>query len=855
MIRTNLFTGGLAAVALAFQMPAQAQQADDRDGRADSLAMEEIIVTGVGGGNPLTKLDSSVAITTKNSEDIDKVAPINIVDLIKVVPGFWAESSGGESGAGNVFIRGLPQDGGFIFLQQLEDGLPVLMEPSGNFLPVDAMAKIDETVQRFEAVRGGSAAVFATGSPGGMVNLVTREPSDVSEGRAVLELGDYEHIRGDFYHTGPLSDDWNYLVGGFYRENEGLRPPGFTANRGYQFRTRLQRELNNGRLWFDIKKLDDNGIFYLPVGVDNPNPTGGPLGGEPRSIAGTDALEFTATSADHRRILLRHPNDENNRRPDMADGIGADTTQFTIGFDNEIGDGWLLDGKARLSTGDVSFISGISIGQPTSAVALVNDLVAQAQALGAGTDPRYNGLGPRGIDLSQVAGARIDFTNSGNPFDLVNQNGNGLVYETGWWDVRWKLDQFVTDWRLSKSFGDHDVTFGVYFGRMKTDVLKDWANILHDFKAPTELVDVTFLDAAGNPILDADGNPVQRTENGVWRYGFNYETRTDETRTIALYFYDEWQVTDTFRLDFGFRYDENDYTGTFGVNPGSQDFDGNPIDSLFLATDGVSVGIPDRFDDYSRNLSEVSGTIGANWAFTDEQAVFGRVSVGYDFPKGIGGDTLFVTTPGGDLLEPGEVTQIELGYKLSNPNWSVFASVFSSEVEDQVFNDNIILPDGSQTQLNLLFGTETHGLEAEVVWFPTDNFEISATATFQQREYSALGIASRNQVRRIPEEIYSVTPTYRFGNGSYVYVTWFHGGARFADFSNLLELPEYDAINAGVSWQVSDTFNVRLQGINLTEEIGLTEGNPRGNPTQFGDLFTARPVLPRHFRLSLSVDF
>ena len=412
--------GTLASVpVVAFAQPSDADAGNGRSG----LMLEEVIVTGVGGGNPLTKLESSVAITTKDAEAIAQQGPLNLVDLISVVPGFWAESSGGESGAGNVFIRGLPQDGGFIFMQQLEDGLPVLNEPSVNFLPVDGLAKLDQTVANFEAVRGGSAAVFATGAPGGLINLVTREPGDTPETLLKLQVGDYDHQRLDVVHSGPLSDEWKVLVGGFWRRDDGVRDPGFTANKGYQFRTRLARNIRDGLIWFDYKAIDDSGIFYLPIGVANPNPSGGAFSGEPQSIPGTDAADFTATSADFRRILLRHPNGVGDRTPDMADGIGADTDQFTAALELELDGGWLVDGKARYSDGDFSFISGISIGQPVSARSVVDRLVAQAQTLGAGSDPRYNGA--RGIDLRRVAGAVIDYTNSGASFDIANQNGNG----------------------------------------------------------------------------------------------------------------------------------------------------------------------------------------------------------------------------------------------------------------------------------------------------------------------------------------------------------------------------------------------------------------------------------------------
>ena len=412
----------------------------------------------------------------------------------------------------------------------------------------------------------------------------------------------------------------------------------------------------------------------------------------------------------------------------------------------------------------------------------------------------------------------------------------------------------MTEWRLSKNWGAHDLTVGVYYGHMQTDVLKDWANILHDLKRHPELVDITFTDAAGNPLPDANGKPVRRTENGVWRYGVNYEQRTDSMTSIALFAYDEWQVSDNLRLDFGFRWDRNDYEGTVGMSPGKQDFEGKTVASLFLARDGVAVANPERFDDYERSLDELSFTLGGNYTLSDSQAVFARYSLGYDFPKAV--DTIQVVVPAtGELIEASEVTQIEAGYKLSSDRWSVFASLFFSEVEDQIFNDNVILPDGSQTQLNLLYGTETWGAEAELIWYPLENFEIALTATYQEPQYKDFGNLDGNRVRRIPKDIFKLTPTYRFADKGFVYLSYFHGGARFADFSNRLELPAYSSIEAGIAYDVNDSIRFMLQGYNLSDEIGLTEGNPRGNGARFGELFTARPILGRHIRASVTWEF
>ena len=72
--------------------------------------LEEVIVTGTAGGGEMRKLDASFAITNVDDEDIRRFSPQSTADLLKNVPGVWAESSGGVSGA-NVFVRGFPGGG------------------------------------------------------------------------------------------------------------------------------------------------------------------------------------------------------------------------------------------------------------------------------------------------------------------------------------------------------------------------------------------------------------------------------------------------------------------------------------------------------------------------------------------------------------------------------------------------------------------------------------------------------------------------------------------------------------------------------------------------------------------------
>ena len=71
---------------------------------------------------------------------------------------------------------------------------------------------------------------------------------------------------------------------------------------------------------------------------------------------------------------------------------------------------------------------------------------------------------------------------------------------------------------------------------------------------------------------------------------------------------------------------------------------------------------------------------------------------------------------------------------------------------------------------------------------------------------------------------------------------------RFSDW-----LSSYEQI--GVSVNVGDRFKFQVTGNNLTNEIGLTEGNPRIIGSQGSGPILARPILGRSFRFSAAVSF
>ena len=260
---------GLASVfltALAVSSPAVAQDTADY---AEDEVIEEIITTGVAGGAEIRKFDASFAITTMSDSDINEYSPQSTADLLKLVPGVWSESSGGVAGA-NVFVRGFPGGGDAPFFSLQVNGAPIFPPPTLSFLENTTLFRVDETVLRVEALRGGPNPVFSNGQPGLTTNFILREGAEDTEGLVKYTTSDYDLSRFDGYLSGELADEFYYMIGGYIESSPGIRDAGFNAREGNQFTINLTKDLDNGTINVFHRQTDDHGQWYLPSPLDVP---------------------------------------------------------------------------------------------------------------------------------------------------------------------------------------------------------------------------------------------------------------------------------------------------------------------------------------------------------------------------------------------------------------------------------------------------------------------------------------------------------------------------------------------------------------------------------------------------------
>lgn len=802
-----------------------------QQGSASSLELEEIVVTARAGANALTKLEASAAITTITGETLRTRGPSSVAEALKSVPGFWVEASGGEASA-NVRARGIPVDG-FGSIALLEDGLPIQHDPALGYLNADQAFRLDETIERVEVVRGGPSSIFTANAPGGAVNFITRQPRDEGEGLVKYQTGDKGLHRVDAW-VGGDADGWKLGLGGFYRIEDGVRDPGFRANEGGQVRATLGREIGRGKVEASIKHMDDSVMLYtgIPLTFDNDGKVAG--------VPGFSARYGTVAGPESAQLSLRGP--KGPLEFDLRDGTNVQLTQATLKIEQEIADGWKLENGTRYRDSDTLRNGFFPSSLQTGSAYLASRLGAAHNAF----------PGASGVQLRYV-------TSPTTIFDPVNQNGNGLVMDAAARSVEVEESEFINDLRLVKSVDvagqTHDIAFGFYVAGIDETFRRYSASTIVDVQDRGRLLDLVAVDAAGNVLG-------RLSENGVLRYGSEFANGSGQSTSIAFYASDEWRITDELRLDFGGRWEKMKTDGSVersaAINLGQS---ATPADDTVLAGTGL-------YDHYDVSFDDVAWTIGGNWQFHDDMGLFARYTSTFRLPS-IGD---YVTNAGATPVVQ-EIKMMEAGYKLANRWLDLYATLFNTDydsfrISDTVFN----AATGGYDIRTVYAGTRTYGLELEGVVRPIDWFDLGFSATWQKPEFRNLRYTelvngapverdySNNQLLRVPKVSFRVTPGVNLLDGRLrAEMDVEHYGDRYADAANSQELPSYTVLNANVKIAATDDITLYLSGYNLTNEIGLTEGNPRAGELAAGQAgaryYIARPILGRNVRGSVLYRF
>lgn len=154
---------------------------------------------------PLRDIPASIQIVPRQVLQDQKA--VRLQDALQNVSGVTQAGNYGGTGAARYIIRGFSQDGNF------RNGFR-----DANFFTLSEIANLE----RVEVLKGPASVLFGQAEPGGIINLVTKQPLSEPYYAADFTAGSYSFYRPTFDISGPLNADKTLL----YRLNVAYQNSG-----------------------------------------------------------------------------------------------------------------------------------------------------------------------------------------------------------------------------------------------------------------------------------------------------------------------------------------------------------------------------------------------------------------------------------------------------------------------------------------------------------------------------------------------------------------------------------------------------------------------------------------------------
>ncbi|QJP97976.1 TonB-dependent siderophore receptor [Pseudomonas fluorescens] len=268
----------------------------------------------------LVEAPRSISVATRQQMDDRSVHSLD--DAVRYMPGITASSYGSDTRADWLRVRGFEPT-------QFLDGLPL---PKGVYAnPKQETWNLD----RLALLRGPASSVYGQTPPGGLLDMVSRRPSDVQSSEIQLQYGSDNHRQINFASTGKIDEAGQFLYGlsGVVRDSDTQID--HIENKRYNIAPSLTWNIDDDTRFTLLTQFtrDDTGITsqFLPV-------------------QGTK-IDMPFGKVSHHKNL---------GDPDWE---YYDRTYYALGyaFEHRLNDVWQFKQNLRYTKSDLSF-QGITVG-------------------------------------------------------------------------------------------------------------------------------------------------------------------------------------------------------------------------------------------------------------------------------------------------------------------------------------------------------------------------------------------------------------------------------------------------------------------------------------------------------------
>lgn len=715
-----------------------------------------------------------LAVTAISADQIERQGISSLSDVSELDPSVQFDTAYGPADT-RITIRGLSNTRGRSNVAFLIDGIDVTTEnlnAAGSGLLANRRLLSD--VERIEVVKGPQSALYGRAAFSGAISYITKNPADVFEGKASMELGDYGRQEFGLALSGPVIDGvlgmrfssvW-YADDGFYTNSLSGEPLGDVDGEGYALTT--------------VYTPTDDLRFKLR-GEYSKEKTG-PL----------PNVRISGGRQGYNLRLFEYPAEA------LAAGLGQNTQFFDPGStststalinfgqycppelqDPGRGPGFCLatnfgNGKGKAVTQGENPLTGRDFDGTdleTKRIALETSL-----DMGIGTLSVYTGF----TDFEGSDSYDQDWQAVGRPDTLLSVQTSNSVNST---------EQFSNEFRFASQLdGPIQFTLGSLWWTETRDFEDSAVIIFCTLTRRTSTTDPTLIQDTRDFCNGGNGTGVQSLDNWQDFYrqiqpqiGAPWKAETD---SWSFYGTLDWQLAEDWTLTFETRYvsetfnfskpNQSSCTQFFGPNPGQQvmvaeilDGNGNPINDQVCS---VEFALDPEFDlialppaltgqqGYRINRGSTTShfdtpKITLRWLVSDAAQLYFSWAEA-EKPGGL------ATTPGGgspvnfdeDRFLPEKMTAWELGAKT---DWEMagrmrlnaagfFQDYTDKQVGTQILQDGFLAP-----RVINASSAEVWGFEFDFLWSPDflEGLTLRGAYTYLDATYSTFEDDTTNLLR------------------------------------------------------------------------------------------------------------
>ncbi|MBC3421022.1 TonB-dependent receptor [Pseudomonas sp. RW3S2] len=319
--------------------------------RDNALKLPDVLISANREVESRSATSAANSVFTRN--DIDRLQPTSVTDLLSRVPGVQVAPTGGRGSLPGIFIRGTKAAQSLV----LVDGVRIANATSGDsglqFLDVDQ-------IERVEVLRGSRSAVYGSDAIGGVIQIFTRRASGPGlQPRLRLAAGSNQTFQRSLGLSGG-DDQTRFNLGASLDETAGIDSTGpsfasdgdHDAYRNKSFNLSLSHTFGE-RFEAGVNLLDSRGRSEY----DNPFGRFDPVSFE--SFGQKPYTDFTVSSLGtyldaqlsdlwHSRVEIGHSENRDRKRDKLSDdGSVFNTYRDQITWQNDLA----LDARNNLSLG------------------------------------------------------------------------------------------------------------------------------------------------------------------------------------------------------------------------------------------------------------------------------------------------------------------------------------------------------------------------------------------------------------------------------------------------------------------------------------------------------------------------